>query len=235
MRIDELTPELNTAAAMKSVVPSQSVLPWTSDTKVRWNNKVWVAILGMVIGTGGVANATAVNSVIRSGSTVGSPFRITVLDENTFSRTEDTTVLLPQQQLAGLQRYFSLNISDLAKALRVARPTIYAWLRGVQPQGQHLARLDQLYRMARSWRSVSSSPVGEYLSAPLGNNCSLLSYLSADQLDEDAVQEALSSIRTARSKKTRRESISEVATRRGLPLEDSRNRKRWSDDDEFNL
>lgn len=235
MRIDELTLELNTADPIKPVAPSQSVAPWTSDTKVRWNNKVWVAILGMVIGTGGVANATAVNSVIRSGSTVGPHFKITVVDENTDKRADLSSILLPQEQLAGIQRYFSLNISDLAKVLRVARPTVYSWLRGVQPQGQHSARLNQLYRVARSWRSLSSSPVGEYLSAPLGDNSSLMSYLSTETLDEAAIQETLSNIRVARAKKARRESISEIASRHGLPVASAGSRKRWTDEDEFSL
>jgi hypothetical protein len=202
---------------------------------VPWNNKVLAAILGMVIGTGGVANAAVVNTVVRPSSGVDNHIRLTIRTPGYELDNGRQEALLPQEQIASIQRYLSLNVTDLSSALRVGRPTIYAWMRGVQPQDTHLQRIEQVYRIARSWRAMSSSPVGVYLAVRLGSDRSLLTQLADETLDEGAITCSFAEIRAALNNKPRRESILQAARRHGLRPTTSKQTKKWSSDDEFNL
>jgi hypothetical protein len=202
---------------------------------VPWNNKVLAAVLAMVIGTGGVQNAAVVNTVVRTSSNANNHIRLTIRTPGYESESERQGALLPQEQIAGIQRYLSLNVTDLSSALGVGRPTVYAWMRGVQPQDAHLQRIQQLYRIARSWRAISSSPVGAYLAARLGFGGSLMAQLAEETLDEAAINSSFAEIRAALNNKTRRESILQAARRHGLRSTISEQTKKWSGDDEFDL
>ncbi len=202
---------------------------------VPWNNKVLAAILGMVIGTGGVANAAVVNTVVRTSSSVDSHIRLTIRTSSYELENGRQDALLPQEQIVGIQRYLSLNVTDLSSALRVGRPTIYAWMRGVQPQHAHLQRIEQVYRIARSWRAMSSSPVGAHLAVRLGSGSSLLTQLADETLDEGAINGSFAEIRATLNNGPRRESVLQAARRHGLRSTLSEQTKKWSSDDEFNL
>jgi hypothetical protein len=202
---------------------------------VPWNNKVLAAILGMVIGTGGVANAAVVNTVIRTSSGADNHIRLTIRTPGWETENGRQDALLPQEQIAGIQRYLSLNVTDLSSTLRVGRPTIYAWMRGVQPQDAHLRRIEQVYRIARSWRAMSSSPIGTYLAVRLGSGGSLLTQLADETLDEGAINGSFAGIKAALNNKPRRESILQAAKRHGLRSTTSERTKKWSSDDEFGL
>lgn len=203
---------------------------------VPWNNKVLAAILGMVIGTGGVANAAVVNTVVGTSSSADNHIRLTIRTPRHESSNVRQDALLPQEQIVGIQRYLSLNVTDLSSALRVGRPTIYAWMRGAQPQDAHLQRIQQLYRIARSWRAMSSSPIGAYLAVRLGGSGgSLMTQLADETLDEGAINGSFVKITAALSNKPRRESILQVARRRGLRSTTAVQMKKWSGDDEFDL
>jgi len=188
----------------------------------------------MMIGTGGVANATVVNAAIRPRSNASNQVRITICNP-VWEVNEQREVLLPQEQIAGIQRYLSLNVTDLSKALRVGRPTIYAWIRGAQLHDAHILRLQQLYRIARSWRAISSSPIGTYLNVQLPSGNSLIEQLADETLDESVINRSFIQIKAAVDGKPRRESISEVTKRRGLRSTTKTELKKWSGDDEFNL
>jgi hypothetical protein len=220
-------PSLRGSIAPESRTGSGAVVPW--------NNKVLIAILGMVIGTGGVSHASVVNTVVRTNSSVDSHIRLTIRTSSNEFEHERQRALLPQEQLAGIQRYLSLNVKDLSSALRVGRPTIYSWMRGVQPQDAHLQRIEQVYRIARSWRAMSSSPVGAYLAVRLGSGSSLLTQLADEILDEGAINGSFAKIRAALNDKPRRESILQAAGRLGLASTTMAKTKKWSGDDEFDL
>jgi hypothetical protein len=202
---------------------------------VPWNNKVLAAILGMVIGTGGVANAAVVNTVIKTSSSAENDIRLTIRMPGFESENGRRAALLPQEQIVGIQRYLSLNVTDLSSALRVGRPTVYAWMRGVQPQEAHLQRIQQLYRIARSWRAMSSSPIGAYLAARLESGASLMTQLAVETLDEGVINGYFAEIRAALNNRPRRESVLQAARRHGLRSTLSEQTKKWSSDDEFNL
>ena len=230
---------MSAAAGLSVKISSQCSIdpqPGTVSTSgLFWNNKVLAAILGMVIGTGGVANAAIVNTVMRSNSTASNQMRLTICPSGTEVNRRDKDALLPQEQIAGIQRYLSLNVTDLSRAIRVKRPTVYSWLRGVQPHDTNMQRIQQLYLIARSWRAMSSSPIGAYLSAPLQAGGSLMVQLTEEFFDEGAINRGFAEIKAALSDRPRRESIVEVANRRGLSRAVPEPTKTWSDDDEFDL
>lgn len=230
---------MSTAFGLASDVSPQSSSAAQSHTGVRsvvpWNNRVLVAILGMTIGTGGVANAVVVNTVIRPGSNANSHVRLIIRTPSCETQNGHQDALLPQEQIAGIQRYLSLNVTDLSSALRVGRPTIYSWMRGTQPHSSHLRRIQQLYQIARSWRATSSSPIAAYLTVPLGSGGSLMTQLEDEALDEAAINRSFAEIKAALDNKPRRESIIQVARRHGLRSTTAVQSKKWSGDDEFDL
>ncbi len=200
-----------------------------------WNNKVLIAILGMTIGTGGTANAAVINRASASSEITHASnpaFCLTLSGENASSLE---TALLPQEQIAGIQRYLSMNVTDLSKVLQVARPTVYGWMRGVEPHDLNLERITQVYRISRVWRAMSSVPIGTYLNARLPNGESLIEQLSGRRMDEAAISESFAQIRSARANESQRQSIAEAARARGLRAVNMRGAKKWSPDDDLSL
>ena len=190
---------------------------------INWSNILLSAILGMAtIGTGGVATAM-------TGQPISQTSGIAVkVYQGPRGRSQDEGPLLPEEQINAIRRYLSLNISDLAMALRVARPTVYAWLRDeAEPHGSNLARIQQLYRMARVWRAFSEQPVGPFLKSANEDGLTLVNLLSEEVIDEAAVRRAFEQIRIAIAPK--RQSIAEMARSRGLtPV--TRGVRKWTDD-----
>jgi DNA-binding transcriptional regulator YiaG len=214
-------PTTTSAASVPSGIPA---------SPAPWNNKVLIAILGMMIGTGGVANAALVN---REPAT-SSQFYVTVCDDDTANGNLERA-LMPQEQIAGIQRYLSMNVKDLSATLRVARPTVYAWMRGVEPHGSNLKRISQVYRLARAWRAMSSIPLGQYLSVRLPAGGSVLEQFAEEELDEVAIIETFAKVKSALDSGPRRLSVIEAARARGLRAVDTHATGKWSSDDDLNL
>lgn len=208
---------------------SGSVCVETRTSAVPWNNKILIAILGMMIGTGGSPNAALVNRVPAS-----SQFYVTICDDGGGSGKLERA-LLPQEQIAGIQRYLSMNVTDLSTALRVARPTVYAWMRGIEPRDSGLKRISQLHRIARRWRAISSTPVGSYLTVRLLAGGSLLDEFGREQLDEGTILKMFEAVKSSLASEPRRLGITEAARARGLTAVDTRATGKWSSDDDLNL
>ena len=219
------------ASDTSSITSSAAAQTGSPVSLAPWNNRVLIAILGVTIGTGGIANAAVINRASAStGITAASnlAFRVTLSGENTGS---PETALLPHEQVAGIQRYLSMNVTDLSKALQVARPTVYGWMRGVEPHHFNLERITQVYRISRSWRAMSSVPIGVYLNVRLPNRESVIEQLSKQRIDEAAIRESLALIKIALDNEPRRQSIAELARARGLSTVNMRDARKWSDDD----
>jgi len=190
-----------------------------------WNDMLLAAALGIVtIGTGEIASP-APRQVI--SQTSGITIKI---NNGARARLADESLLLPQEQIIAIRRYLSLNISDLATTLRVARPTVYAWLRGEsEPHGPNLARIQSLYSIGRDWRARSDRPVGPFLKTLTSDGSTLFNQLSEEDLDLTNIYKAFEQIRSSMSSASNRQSISEMARSRGLkPV--SRGTQKWSDD-----
>jgi hypothetical protein len=194
-----------------------------------WNRRIAVALVGMMIGTGGAANALLINRVPRTGS----QFRVIFRGGGADRSLEQA--LLPQEQMAGIQRYLSANLTDLARVLRIARPTVYAWLRGAEPHGFNLERIAKLYRIARGWRAMSSAPLGKFLNVRFPDGGSVLDLLSEEIIDEPAVNRSFTDIKLALDQEHQRPGIWEAARARGLQPAEMQAGRRWSSDDDLNF
>jgi hypothetical protein len=195
---------------------------------IKWNNALLSAVL--LVGTGGFANAHTV-SYVPSGALL----HVRVL-RSTDGNVDSERLLDTQEKLAGIRRYLSTNVTNLAKVLGVGRPTVYSWLReDADLRGEHAQRLEKIYRIARKWRMMSSRPVGAFLDQPISAGETLLSLLSARTVDERAVQVAFDRIRDASSRTTRRQGVVEAAKQRGFKLATTQRQTRWSTDEELDV
>ncbi len=197
--------------------------PWESwgeqkiEKTLPWKQTLLTTFLsaGVLVGTGGIANANIIPLPYDS------PTCLVWFTHQTSHRPSQ--LIDTGERLAALRRYFSLNITDLAKVLRVERPTIYSWLQGNSaPHPGNLKRLEKIYQLSRDWRTLSATPVGKYVHQPFEDGCSLLDYLSAEEPNEMAIRYAFNSIKSqhAQDKRistARRRSVAEVAKLHGFP------------------
>ena len=195
---------------------------------LKWNNAVLSAVFGMLVGTGGVANARMIHSAPTGPIVV----RIVQVSD----RTADPDRLLDvQEKLAGIRRYLSMNITDMARVLRVGRPSIYSWLRDeARLRTAHWQRLEMIYKSAREWRKISDRPIGERLHRPLASGVTLLDLLSSRTLDESEISVGFSQIQEMLGRTQRPSSILDVAKKRGLKLTAKR-AKTWTSNEELDL
>ena len=222
------TAETRVQANFDDAIEVQQTSTTVSAGKVWWNNTVLATLLSLVVGTGGVANAAAIAKVPNP------PNMVVTICEPQSTTTEASDFLLPGEKLASIQRYFSMNVSDLASVLRVARPTVYSWIKQrSEPRDANLDRIERLYRLGRSWRKMSDKPVGAFLKMKKQGGTSLLDDSSAPQLNEAAILTTLKDVSRTIQAPSKRLSVAESASKRGLkPV--SRNIKKWSFDESFN-
>lgn len=103
-----------------------------------------------------------------------------------------------EEQVDAIQDALSLTVADMAKVLRVSRPTIYAWLRGnvaAPRDGVTAERLRSVYRLASEWKEQSDLQPGRFVRVPIQENLpSLFDLLCASTLDEKAIREVMSGL-----------------------------------------
>jgi hypothetical protein len=207
---------------------STSTCAPSSGLSVKWNNAVLAAVF--IVGTGGFATAQALNYV------PGAPGVVRIAHELSQGALAAQHVLDTQEKLAGIRRYLSLNVSKMAKVLRVGRPTVYSWLRDDPSlRANHARRIDEVYGLARTWRTISNEPLGDFVVRPLTSGGTLLELLSARTLDESAIQGAFLQIANAVSRKARRANVVEIAKRRGFRLAPSQPITSWASSDEVDV
>jgi transcriptional regulator with XRE-family HTH domain len=186
------------------------------ETASLWKQTCGAVVISMLVGTGGIASGATVSWIPHESPS----YRVRC---TSLTSQSPVALLDTRERMAGLRRYLSLNISDLARVLRVERPTVYAWLKGSSaPHPGNLKRLEKIYRLAREWRARSSTPMGVYVRESIENGCSVLDHLAEENPDEQAIGRAFSAIRarldqeqTTRS--ARRRSVDESAQLHGFP------------------
>ena len=96
-------------------------------------------------------------------------------------------------QVKELRAALSLNKSQLARIMRVTRPTIYEWYEGKDPNAVNCERIRTLLRVLK--RSVVSGAMplnARFVRQPMGSaEPSLLDLLSEHRLDQERVERAL--------------------------------------------
>lgn len=190
----------------------------------------------LFVGTGGTATCAALARVPHSSSP---SYRWERAPEQ--GQEEFPAVLWhPSDRVTQIRHYLSLNMTELSHILRVERPTVYAWMKGsARPHTGNLERLERVHNLARAWRAMSAVPPGRYVRERFDGGQSLMDYLSADVLDEQAIRRAFARIKPAidgerAEKSARRRSVADVARRHGFP-EVSRAARQRSFDEETGL
>lgn len=206
---------------------STSTCSPSSGLPVSWNSALLTA--AFLVGTGGFAtpqalNVPAVHSVAK------------IAHELVQSSIATQHLLDTQEKLAGIRQYFAVNVTDMARILGVGRPTVYSWLRDDPTlRANHARRIDEVYRLARKWRSMSNRPVGDFISRSLNSGQTLLDLLSAKTLDESAIEKALAQVAETVNNKARRASVVEIAKRRGFKLAPVQPTRNWASGDEVDV
>lgn len=111
------------------------------------------------------------------------------------------------EQVRAVLDFFGVSKSDLAKALRVTRPTVYAWLDGVsEPLAENQRRLSILARVAARLGGDFAGPLFHaYVEQPVeGFTESLFQMLLCDDLDEGALTSAARRVKEMTSKRKER-------------------------------
>ncbi len=92
---------------------------------------------------------------------------------------EDATL---SDELALIQHRLGLNVSELAAALKITRPTVYAWLRGeAEPHASNLLRLSSLVAAADSLKQPFGA-TGRHRRGPR-EKAVMTELLTADNID----------------------------------------------------
>ncbi len=180
------------------------------------------------VGTGGIANARVLTAQNFTGS-VGTVYPAYTL------RNNEPSLLTAREKIAGIKHYLSLNVTELAMVLKVARPTVYAWASTpAVPSARHRERLDAIYEIARYWRTLSNSSMGSLVREPLAGGMTVVDLLSREALDSNAAFAAMRTVKEHQSRSVRRLTVAQIADRAGVKLA-SRPRTNWRSSAELDL
>jgi transcriptional regulator with XRE-family HTH domain len=124
----------------------------------------------------------------------------------------------PAEMLSVVRAHLSLSMVEVAAALEVERPTIYAWLAGrSEPQERNRKRLHRLFEVARRWGRLSKSPLGARLRHPDEYGTSLLDLIRSGRFEEaEGRLDALARVRPVEEQARKAPSIQEILARHGL-------------------
>lgn len=105
-----------------------------------------------------------------------------LLDPSSTSiRFSRVNVLSTAEQLDYLRDNLGLSITDLSELLGVARPTVYAWLKGADVRSEHTERLASLFQAGQALDSSDILSVSRLLRRPLSNGMTLLDLMKSGQ------------------------------------------------------
>lgn len=113
---------------------------------------------------------------------------------------EDNIVSV-ENMLGLIKATLSLTVTELAAALQVERPTIYAWLRCESvPQPRNRDRLVIIHSLAEEWAKHSNLPAGDVIRTRTKTNPSIMNEMSKEVINEKYVRtlirERASSVRS---------------------------------------
>ncbi len=111
------------------------------------------------------------------------------------ARFQHIQTLPVADQLRELQTALSVNKSELARILRVSRPTVYDWLDDGQPNADNASRIQTLGRLLRESGVSSANPLFPRFvrSALEPGGHSLLDVLVEETIDEASVRSVVES------------------------------------------
>ena len=109
------------------------------------------------------------------------------------ARSHPISTLPVADQVRELQTALSVNKSELARILRVSRPTVYDWLGGGQPNADNVTRIRTLLQLLWESRVTPANPLFPRFvrSAVEPGGQRLLDVLAEETIDEAAVRSAV--------------------------------------------
>ena len=125
---------------------------------------------------------------------IASSSRIDCCEIGRFGLQAQHTSTLPiARQVRELQAALSINKSELARILRVSRPTVYDWLDGGEPNHDNRSRIRTLLRLVSKCRvSANNTLVPRFVRAALEpGDRSLLELLSKETIDEVTAKDVI--------------------------------------------
>ena len=108
-------------------------------------------------------------------------------------QTQPMSTLPIARQVRELQAALSVNKSELARILRVSRPTVYDWLDGGEPNVDNRSRIRTLVGLVAACRVSANKPLFPRFvrSAVEPGDRSLLELLAAEMIDEVAAKSVI--------------------------------------------
>lgn len=139
-------------------------------------------------GTGGsFSRAISILKACSLGSLGDRPWPATTTSEESVATPVAETV-------ARIRSAFSLRMTELAAILRVERPTVYAWVRGdSSPLAHNYERLSEIAQIVGWWRAIGGPALGNAVRQATPGQESLVTMLSKDDFDANAVRGLLRS------------------------------------------
>lgn len=111
------------------------------------------------------------------------------------------------EMVSAIRSSLSLNITEMARVVRVERPTIYEWIGGrSNPHPDNRERLSKVFAMSQEWKKLSPLPVDSYVRQPDITGKSIVDLLSEEFIDTRKVLARLKELIAVQSK-TKQDSL----------------------------
>jgi DNA-binding transcriptional regulator YiaG len=156
--------------------------------------EVLLKLIGKQVGTGGSMLAMMAAYIPTTGGIFYSLKPPLILNINNTSNYGDnvskheTEIYSPRDTLSTIRSHLSLSMKEIAQILKVERQTVYAWIGGSsEPHPSNRNRLKEIYLIAKHWRTLSSSPIGNLVRQIDSDGKCLVELLSEDILDNKQI------------------------------------------------
>lgn len=123
--------------------------------------------------------------------------------------------------VAEIRVALSLQVKELARVVRVERPTVYAWLRGeARPQPANRNRIAELLDIARRWNAMSNRPLGAPVRGAMNSRGqTLVDLLAETRPNQEAIEDLMQQVAIQITEnKGKRKGIREIAQRHGIDV-----------------
>ncbi len=111
-----------------------------------------------------------------------------VVFESTGCQRETVVLHDTAKRISFIRSMLSLNVKEMATALQVERPSVYAWMAGAaQPKARNHRRIEAIWTLAREWGRLTSLPLGSLRTAADKDGMSIMELLMAAEIDTERV------------------------------------------------
>jgi len=216
-----------------ALVGTSIALPWQvpyalEDETCDQETPTFVAVLGQTIEKAIDTSARLLQDELQwwlgTGGTIGKDILTVALDHLDFNLSAEdlensieSKILAVDEMLAAIRSTLSLNVSELARVLKVERPTIYAWMNSESlPHRENQSKLDRLFAAAQIWLGITQNPMGNFLKSKTRSGVSFLELL-VQEFPLETLQKRMVELSREMTTKSR-VSVRDRALRHGIDL-----------------